>query len=70
MLDYSQAANSAPPSLGLVIVQIRHASSKLLDALDEHKQLRTRLESLPDSTVLAAQVSGGGGGGGPSSSVR
>ena len=49
--DYSQTANSAPPNLGLIIVQIRQASNKILDALDEHKQINTRLEGLPDISI-------------------
>lgn len=53
MVDYTQSSNLAPPNLGLIVVQLKQASSKILDALDEHKRLTTRLESLPDDTTTA-----------------
>ena len=48
-VDYTQNTNLAPPNLGLMVIQLRQACNKILEALDEHKRLSTRLESLgPD----------------------
>jgi len=53
VLDYTQNTNLAPPNLGLMVVQLKQASSKILDALDEHKRLSTRLDSLPDESTVS-----------------
>ncbi|XP_067951509.1 nuclear pore complex protein Nup205-like [Watersipora subatra] len=45
--EYSQSATSPPPNLGLIVIQIRQASAEMLEALDEHKQLNSRLDCLP-----------------------
>ena len=48
-VDYTHNTNLAPPNLGLMVIQLRQACNKILEALDEHKRLSTRLESLgPD----------------------
>jgi len=55
--DYSQPlSGTAPPNLGLVIVQLRQAANRMIDALDEHKQMTSRLDAgdAANSTVSDA----------------